>query len=136
MYNPCRLYQYFSVQSIREALFVKKLLSNLFVILTIGFIFLLVGILIGRRNVDTISLYPSEVITDTKPVAGNTDKLNLNTATKDDLITLPGIGPALADQIIAYREERGGFYTIYELETISGIGDKKIDQIKDLIYAG
>ena len=114
----------------------KKLLSNLFVILTICFIFLLVGILVGRRNVDTISLYPSEVITDTKPVASNTDKLNLNTATKDDLITLPGIGPALADQIIAYREERGGFYTIYELETISGIGDKKIDQIKDLIYAG
>lgn len=113
----------------------KNLLTNIFVILTIAYTFTSIGILIGKRNADVMPLPQSEKTVKTTPSPDNSDKLNLNTATKEELINLPGIGPSLADAIIAYREEREGFYSIYELETISGIGDKKIQQIEDLICA-
>jgi competence protein ComEA len=58
-------------------------------------------------------------------------KINLNTATKEQLEKLTGIGPVLAGKIIEYRESKGSFKTISELKNVSGIGDKKFDQIKD-----
>ena len=51
-------------------------------------------------------------------------KVNLNRALKSELITLPGIGPALADRIIAYRYEFGTFKTIDDLGNVKGIGEK------------
>jgi len=60
-------------------------------------------------------------------------KLNINTATQADLEKLPGIGPALAERIIKYREEHGPFKTIDEIQNVKGIGKKKFETIKDLI---
>ncbi|SFM91378.1 comEA protein [Thermodesulforhabdus norvegica] len=60
-------------------------------------------------------------------------KININTADKADLEKLPGIGPALAERIIQYRQEHGPFKTIDELKNVKGIGDKKFEAIKDLI---
>lgn len=60
-------------------------------------------------------------------------KINLNLATKEQLDTLPGIGPAYAERIIAYREEHGGFSSIEELQDISGIGPKTYERLKDLV---
>ncbi len=59
--------------------------------------------------------------------------ININTATADELDTLPGIGPATAANIISYREENGGFDSIEEIKEVSGIGDAKYAQIADLI---
>jgi competence protein ComEA len=59
-------------------------------------------------------------------------KININTASKKELITLKGIGKKKADRIIEYREEHP-FKTIEELMKVKGIGQKFIDKNKDLI---
>ncbi len=61
------------------------------------------------------------------------DKISLNTATKEELMTLNGIGEAKAEDIIKYREENGKFKTIEEIKKVSGIGDKAFEKIKDNI---
>ena len=60
-------------------------------------------------------------------------KVNINTATKEELDTLPGVGELTANKIISYREENGKFKSIEEIKEVSGIGDSKFEQIKDLI---
>jgi competence protein ComEA len=63
-------------------------------------------------------------------------KININTAAKEILITLPGIGEAKADSIIAYRTEHGGFSTIEEIMEIPGIKEAVFSKIKELITVG
>ena len=62
-------------------------------------------------------------------------RLNLNTATLDELMTLPGIGSVTAQRILALREQLGAFHYIEDLLHVQGIGEKKIDVIYDLVYA-
>jgi len=59
--------------------------------------------------------------------------IDLNTATVADLDTLPGIGPSLAQHIIDYRTAHGSFHSVDELRSVSGIGDAKFAEIKDLV---
>lgn len=65
------------------------------------------------------------------PVSGGL--INLNTATLEQLDSLPGIGPAIAQRIIDYRESVGGFKTVEEITEVSGIGDATLAKIKDSI---
>ena len=58
-------------------------------------------------------------------------KVDLNHASKDELMTLPGIGDAKAESIIRYREEQGGFQSIEELMKIEGIKEGVFQKIKD-----
>lgn len=71
------------------------------------------------------------------PAAGTTGAaaglVNINTADASRLDTLPGIGPALAQRIIEYRELHGPFKSLEDLKNVSGIGDKKFDDLKDKI---
>lgn len=60
-------------------------------------------------------------------------KININTATKEQLMSLSGIGEAKAEAIIAYREEHGAFRSIDELKEIRGIKDGVFQKVKDLI---
>lgn len=57
-------------------------------------------------------------------------RLLLNQASKEKLIELPGIGPVLADRIIAYREQHGPFQDVNELLKIKGIGNKKLNAFR------
>lgn len=59
--------------------------------------------------------------------------INLNTASKEELMTLPGIGASRADDIIAYRSDNGSFKSIEDIKNISGIKEKAFAKIKDLI---
>lgn len=56
--------------------------------------------------------------------------VNLNTATKDELIALPGIGPAKAQAILDYRAQHGGFRSVEELKDVKGIGAKRYERLK------
>ena len=58
--------------------------------------------------------------------------VNLNTATAAELDTLPGVGPATATAILAYREEHGSFAAVDDLLEVRGIGDAKLEQIRPL----
>ena len=60
-------------------------------------------------------------------------KINLNTATKEELLTLDGIGESYADRIIAYRENNGPFQSTEEILQVKGIGEKTYQKIKDRI---
>ena len=60
-------------------------------------------------------------------------KINLNSATAEQLTSIPGIGPATAKLIIEHRTKAGKFNRIEELMNIRGIGEKKFQQIKDLL---
>lgn len=60
-------------------------------------------------------------------------KININTADKEDLKTLPGIGDAKADSIISYRESNGGFQAIEDLMNVEGIKEGVFNKIKDKI---
>ena len=64
------------------------------------------------------------------------DKININSASDEELDKLPGIGPVKAADIIAYRESKGGFQTIEELKEVKGIGDKTFENLKDLVTVG
>ena len=66
----------------------------------------------------------------------NDGKVNINTATKDELLSLPGVGAAKADAIIEYRTEHGAFKSPEELKNISGIKDGVYNKIKDSIIVG
>ena len=63
--------------------------------------------------------------------AGGQDKVNINTASAEELMTLSGIGEAKAESIIRYREENGGFETPEDLMKISGIKEGVFEKIKD-----
>lgn len=60
-------------------------------------------------------------------------KVNINTATQNELDGLPGIGTALAQRIIDFREENGNFKSIEDIQNVKGIGDSKFEEIKDKI---
>ena len=60
-------------------------------------------------------------------------KININTASKEELMELPGIGEAKAQDIIEYRKEHGSFQTIEEIQNVSGIGESIYSKIKENI---
>ncbi|GAB2752324.1 ComEA family DNA-binding protein [Streptomyces bullii] len=65
--------------------------------------------------------------------AGPTAPVSLNTATVDQLDTLPGVGPVLAQHIIDYRTQHGGFRSVDELREVNGIGDRRFADLRNLV---
>lgn len=59
--------------------------------------------------------------------------ININKASLEDLVKIPGIGPALAHRILEYRTNEGMFSTIEDMKKVKGIGDKKFEEMKDYI---
>jgi competence protein ComEA len=59
--------------------------------------------------------------------------VHLNTATLEELDSLPGVGPVTAQKILDYRQEHGSFTSVDELDAVSGIGPARMEQLKDLV---
>ena len=78
-------------------------------------------------NLQSQSPAPAAAAAPTKPA------INLNTATIDQLETLPGIGRKTAERIIEYRTKAGGFKRIEDLMNVKGIGEKSFLKLKPLV---
>ena len=63
-------------------------------------------------------------------------RININTASRSELMDLPGIGPVLAERIIEYRTQNGSFSRIEDLRNITGIGEKRFETIQDKVTIG
>lgn len=94
-------------------------------------------IYIPNKN-EKISAYTSENMGDNIEQNNTTTKkegakVNINTAGVEELDQLPGIGPAIAQRIIDYRNEHGEFKKVEDVQEVKGIGDAKYSEIKDSI---
>ena len=122
----------------------KKPPIHLFPVLTFLFAAFLAGFFFGRnvnRTPVQISAVPTvtqatELAAEESTEATEFQLININTATASQLDTLPGIGEVLAQRIIDYRTEYGPFRTVGDLMDVSGIGEKKLEAILDLITVG
>jgi competence protein ComEA len=68
--------------------------------------------------------------------AAPASKVNVNTATVQQLEELPGVGPALAARIVEYRQKSGGFKSTQELLNVKGIGEKSLQKLQPHVTVG
>ena len=62
------------------------------------------------------------------------EMVNLNSATVEELMTLPGVGEVLAGRIVGYREEHGAYASVEELRNVPGIGEAKLEAIRERVF--
>lgn len=127
----------------------KKQRLSVLVIVTMLFAAFTFGFFLGR-NRDSYGILvsvPADMLTQptavTQPssepeetAAIITFPININTATVEEFMALPGIGEVLAARIVAYRSEHGNFSSVEGLMYVEGIGEKRMEDILDLITIG
>lgn len=98
-----------------------------------------------REDADTRNVNQAQVLEDeeriyvpmigeeVQPNSEEDGKININKASKAELMTLPGVGESRAESIIKYREVQGGFQSIEDIMQVSGIKEGLFEKIKDLI---
>ena len=92
----------------------------------------------GSGRVTTVSPSPVPSLADqpaTSPVPKRFHQrlIDLNSATGQDFEALPGVGPKLAERILAYRRSIGAFHSLDELQAVKGIGNKTFERIRPLV---
>lgn len=127
----------------------KKAIYVLFALLGL-FLALIVGVFIGRHSISGMMILPEIHVEQAQATEENTDtdvtipeetpvssgKININTASVSLLQTLPNIGQVLAQRIVDYRTENGNYTAPEDLLLVEGIGEKRLEQIREYITVG
>ena len=119
----------------------KKGGSVLLVTITLIFVAFTAGLMLGRYNRNdsvSIEILSSSTAAPAQPAysaqaPASSGKLNINTASLQDLQTLPGIGATLAQRIVDYRTVHGDFASLSDLANVEGIGTIKLLRIMEMI---
>lgn len=121
----------------------KKSGQQTLLMITLLFIAFIFGIMFERQyNQSSVRLSSydraaAQTVEETSAIQTDSNgKININTATAEDLALLPGIGVVLAQRIVDYRQEHGPFMNINELTEVNGIGEMRIEAILDYITVG
>ena len=126
----------------------RKPKLSVLVLITLLFVVFTGGYLLGisqRKSHITVSvsreIQEKPLKTATDEIAATEEKhtvfpVALNYADKEDLMTLPGIGDVLAQRILDYRKAHGKFSSVEELLNVEGIGQKRLEQMLNLIVIG
>lgn len=142
----------------------QKRIEKIFLLTTAVFAALMIGFFAGRASVRPdaeLRIYtqqgtvqPSSEFPNTEPSGSSSEPpssepsvepvtasqpgqlVNLNTATLEELMTLPNIGQTRAQAILDYREEYGDFLTVEQITEVSGIGSGILESIQDYVTVG
>ncbi|MBQ7000103.1 MAG: helix-hairpin-helix domain-containing protein [Oscillospiraceae bacterium] len=127
----------------------KKPSHSILLMLTAVFAAFTLGVFIGRNHTASAitlsiptamhSAPEASVVTESTAaddIPSVSFPININQATKEELMALPGIGDVLAQRIIAYRDSKGDFSAPEGLMYVEGIGEKRVEDIIDLITIG
>ena len=116
----------------------QKQIGSIMIFATAFFIVFSVGFMFGLANSGPT---PYTAVDDSTTIQAGSEseiahKININTASADQLTMLDGIGDTLAQRIVDYRTENGPFNEISDIKNVSGIGDVKFEQISEYITTG
>ena len=115
----------------------KNASAAILLFITVAFAAFIGGVFFGRVTAKPPSFHSVQYSATESTGGPMTDsKLNINTATIEELILLPGIGETLAQRIVEYRENVATFTSIDQLLDVSGIGAVKLNAIKEYITVG
>lgn len=106
--------------------------SAAYILLVVGLVLiaLMAGFFLGRN-----SAYSPVIVSSVPTQTQAPGLLNINTASQEELMTLPGIGEVLAQRIIAYRSDHGPFTRLSDLTLVEGIGLEILEKIADYATA-
>ncbi|MBR6186935.1 MAG: helix-hairpin-helix domain-containing protein [Clostridia bacterium] len=87
-----------------------------------------------RREAVSVSAQPADVRRLSPADSADEQRIDINSASLDDLTRVSGIGPVIARNILSYRDSLGGFHFLEEVLDVSGVGRKRFEALRELFY--